>query len=905
MTTKPLTLFLFGAPRLERDGRPLQMDTRKAIALLAYLALNDQPFRRDTLAAVFWPNLDQSRARAALRRTLTPLNKALGSDALLATRETIALNPDYPLWVDARVFQRRVAEPRAHGHSETEACARCREPFAEAVRLYRDDFMAGFTLRNSGEFDEWQFFQAEALRRDLSRALERLVQLDTAASNFDKAIEHARRWLALDSLHEPAHRSLMQLYAASGQRTAALRQYRTCVRILDDELGVPPLEETTALYERILEQRTTAAERPQTTAGRRRPVVSRQPSQLPVVGRETEFAALLGVYSAARQDGQLVVIEGEAGIGKTRLAKALVDHARQAGAAVVSARCFEGETGFAYGPLVTALRALINTLRATDGAAQLPPPLRSEASRLLPELADGPDAIPAPAPLDSPGAQSRFYESIRQLLGVLASGDPPGVLFFDDLNWADAATLDLLTYLIRRLAGQRLLVLATWRSELVPVDHRLREMVSEARRAARGLEVSLGRLSVADVQALVEQAIDAVDARQEIAARLYAETEGVPFFVVEFLRAVQADSLSLGSPDWTVPNTVRDLLQSRLAHLSAAGSQLLSTAAVIGRSFSFDVLQAASGRSGEETIGGLEQALARGLIAEVAGGEAGGALVYDFNHEQMRKLVYEQTSLARRRLLHRRVAAALARRSGNHARIARHYQQAADEPRAAEHFLLAADQSRAAYANLEALEHYQAALALGHPDSARLHEAIADVQTLLGDYLAAVRHYETAAAHLETDEAALARIEHKLGAVYLRSGGWDLAESHFQSALEMYERQERTPDQARLRVDWSQAAHRRGDAARAQELARAALALAEQGGDPHGLAQAYNMLGILAKHAGDDEAARTHLQRSRALAEELDVAAARIAALNNLALVYGAGGEPEAALELAEEALRL
>lgn len=270
--------------------------------------------------------------------------------------------------------------------------------------------------------------------------------------------------------------------------------------------------------------------------------------------------------------------------------------------------------------------------------------------------------------------------------------------------------------------------------------------------------------------------------------------------------------------------------------------------------------------------------------------------------------MYEQTSLGRRRLLHGRVADALAQRvrgTADVSQIARHYRLAAQEPRAADYYLRAGDQARAVYANTEAVEHYQAALALGHADVSRLHEAMGDVQTLCAAYPEALHHYEAAAARFDPDTVDLARIEHKLGTVYLRSSGWDLAESHFQSALRMYERLERKPEQARLRVDWSQAAYRRGDSDRAQALAHAALALAEQSGDPHGLAQVHNMLGILANHAGDFESAREHLQDSLALAEKLEVAAARVAALNNLALVCGAGGDTEQALGLAAEALRL
>ncbi|HEX6387464.1 MAG TPA: BTAD domain-containing putative transcriptional regulator, partial [Anaerolineae bacterium] len=246
-----IALYLLGSPRLERNGTPVELDTRKAMALLAYLVVTGEGHTRDALAALLWPELDESRARAALRRTLSPLRQALGKKGLHITREAVAIHPDGGIWTDVTEFRRLLAEPRTHGHPPDELCPRCLEPLRQAAELYRDDFLAGFGLRDSVNFDEWQYFQSESLRRDFAGALEKLARGYSARGDFEPAIGYARRWLALDPLREEAHRQLMQLYAWAGQRPAALRQYRECVRILEEELGVPPLPETTALYERI------------------------------------------------------------------------------------------------------------------------------------------------------------------------------------------------------------------------------------------------------------------------------------------------------------------------------------------------------------------------------------------------------------------------------------------------------------------------------------------------------------------------------------------------------------------------------------------------------------------------------------------------------------------------------
>jgi DNA-binding SARP family transcriptional activator len=248
-----LALFLLGPPGIEREGIPITVDTRKAIALITYLAITRQRHSRDALATLLWPEYDQTNARGALRRTLSTLNKALAGDWLEIERESIGISIKSNLWLDVDNFNSLLADCRTHGHPPGELCTACVNPLTEAAGLYHDHFMAGFSLRDSPNFDDWQFYQADGLRRDLAATLERLAYGYGAMADFKLATGYGRRWLALDRLHEPAHRLLMQLYAWAGQRNAALHQYRECVQILEQELGVAPLEATTHLYLAIKE----------------------------------------------------------------------------------------------------------------------------------------------------------------------------------------------------------------------------------------------------------------------------------------------------------------------------------------------------------------------------------------------------------------------------------------------------------------------------------------------------------------------------------------------------------------------------------------------------------------------------------------------------------------------------
>jgi WD40 repeat protein/DNA-binding SARP family transcriptional activator len=245
-----LKLFLLGPPRLERDGEPLEIDARKSLALLAYLAVTEQSHTREALATLLWPEAEPGRGRAILRRNLSVLRKTLAGEGLTVSRDTIGIDPD-AAWLDVKRFRHLLQTWKTHEHPLDDVCPDCLSDLSQAIQLYNGDFLEGFTLRDSVNFDDWQFFEAESLRQELASALERLVRGHSTRGQHKVAIPHARRWVALDPLHEPAHRHLMEAYAGAGQHAAALRQYQDCTRVLDRELGLPPGPEITALYRRI------------------------------------------------------------------------------------------------------------------------------------------------------------------------------------------------------------------------------------------------------------------------------------------------------------------------------------------------------------------------------------------------------------------------------------------------------------------------------------------------------------------------------------------------------------------------------------------------------------------------------------------------------------------------------
>ena len=342
MTT--CNFYLFGPPRLTCNGKNIAINLRKASALLAYLAVNPQPHSRDALATLLWPDKESRIARANLRRTLYDLAQQLmngGVQLIESTEETVRLMPDAALWIDVAAFQQHLAQYLPPTPT-TPVAPSALDALTRAAELYADDFMAGFTLPDAPAFDDWQFFQREALRQQYSALLATLVATYAARRNYDQAIHYARRWSQLDLLEEAVHRQLMSLYAQAGQIAAAVRQYDECVHLLQQELEAPPAEETTALFEAIRTRRFPLPGKPTREPAlpgqtdkrmlarivpteREPPAIHPVPpihnlpmSTTPFIGRTQELAELLRRLEDPAC--QLLTLIGPGGIGKTRLA---------------------------------------------------------------------------------------------------------------------------------------------------------------------------------------------------------------------------------------------------------------------------------------------------------------------------------------------------------------------------------------------------------------------------------------------------------------------------------------------------------------------------------------------------------------------------------------------------------
>ena len=307
-----LTLQLFGAPVLHRDGNQIPLTRRKAMALLSYLAVTRSRHHRETLAALLWPESDATAAYSALRNVLWILRQTPLTDIVRSDRSTVALIDCEKLKVDVNRFRDLTLDCPDRSHGLVEVCAECEPLLNEAVHLWGGSFMSGFTVANSVRFDDWQFAEGEALRRELTETLDRMIEYYCSIEDWAAAARYARQWLQVDALNELGYRRLMQALASQGKRSEALQAFDECTRVLTAELGLSPQESTTELAAKIRTTQGTVA-----SGTKSRP--HRLPRTLvPIIGRReiaTQLESLL-----LEESSRFMTLVGLGGSGKTSLA---------------------------------------------------------------------------------------------------------------------------------------------------------------------------------------------------------------------------------------------------------------------------------------------------------------------------------------------------------------------------------------------------------------------------------------------------------------------------------------------------------------------------------------------------------------------------------------------------------
>src|SRR3989449_1508191 len=414
-----LRLAVLGTPEVFHDGSRLTFALRKALALLLYLAVEGGMHSRSKLAALLWPDSEPADARKTLRNALTLLRHLLADASpaqhshLLSEHELLGLHPQAPLELDLEVVQQvyRAAQRHSTLPAEPQRAALVAE-FQQALVLVRGPFLDGFWLGEESPFDEWVQASQQQWQVRVQLLCERLSAFQEAGGELEQARATLTRWLALDPLSEEASRRLMRVHLALGDPSAALQVYATCRARLAEELQVKPSAETVALAAHIRESSSRSRGN-----SRSRPSMaeSRPPTELvvPLVGRAAAFSQLVRSFQQVRQgQPQAMLVVGEAGIGKTRLAGEVVAWAWAQGAAVLGGQAFEVGGRLPYQPLVEAVRPRLEEENAPEDL--LDDLWLAELSRLLPELRVRYPDLPAPT-RDELVARARLFEAVARL----------------------------------------------------------------------------------------------------------------------------------------------------------------------------------------------------------------------------------------------------------------------------------------------------------------------------------------------------------------------------------------------------------------------------------------------------------------------------------------------------------
>ncbi len=645
----------------------------KAAALLAYLILHrSQHTRRDAVAFALWPDDEEAKARANLRRHIALLSGAMPANEppfFLVDQNTIRWNAFYDATVDVCEFERYGALP-------SEA--------ANAVALYGGDLLPD-------SYEEWLLPERERLRDVQTANLERLSRRLRLDGDYPNAILVAKRLLEHDPWREDAVRYMMSLRYESGDRAGALQEYERFASRLHTEMQVLPMPETVARHDAIARNETAVS----TDEGTRtRPLAE----AMPFVGRSDELIRLSECWTRAmRGHGRIVFLTGEAGIGKTRLSTEFGHLVESQGGRIIF-----GTTTF---PEVVPYQAVVEALRCAlpmIGALNLKSVWAAAAATVLPELREIYKNLPQISALESKREQARLFEAMWRCLEGAAQIRPLLVIL-EDLHWAAQASVAFLDYIAGRLAAVPIVILITYRSNEVGVSHPLRAFRRRIQLEDRSTGIPLSGLSVSDVEQFIDKNV-AAPRLDGFPKRAHALSDGNPFFLCELVR----ESISSGSAAPVLPESLQRAIAARVTRLTEEARPIFDVASVVGQAFTTEILAAAGGFDEHDVVKCVDELLDLRLVRVAA--HRSGDRPYDlaFSHELIQAHVYAAIPPSTQRKLHRRIANVIEEihpdRQVSLARdLAAHFDLGGEPQRAAAHYYAWAQTAVEMHADDEAL----------------------------------------------------------------------------------------------------------------------------------------------------------------------------------------------------------
>jgi DNA-binding SARP family transcriptional activator len=688
-----------------RDGdQAVALAGGRQRALLALLVVNaNETVSTDRIVEELWGEQSPPTAPKVIQNQVSQLRRGLGDGLLVTDGSGYRLRVD-PGSLDVDRFEELLAQGRSaleRGDAESAA-----DLLRASLALWRGTPLADVAFE--------PFAQAEIARLEERRlvAVEERIEADLMLGRHDDLVGELEALIAKNSLRERLRAQLMLALYRSGRQSEALAAYQDARNRLVEELGIEPGRPLRNLHQAILNQ-DPGLDLPPVAES---PVEGRRGA---FVGREAELAALLGGLEDAIADhGGLVLLVGEPGAGKSRLAEETIAQARARGVEVLVGHCWEAGGAPAYWPWVQSLRAYVrdadpSALREQLGGGA------ADLAQILPELRQTFRDLPELPSLQSEGARFSLFDATVEFLRR-ASEVQPILLFIDDLHGADVPSLLLLRFLARELGSMRMLVVAAYRDVDPVPGGPLNETIGDLVRHPVATSLKLTGLTKPEVAEYVDLTASEI-ASPELIAALHNETEGNPLFVVETVRLIAIEGVrESDQAEVAIPESVHAVIARRLAHLSDECNRLLVLAAVLGRDFSLDALARLGGVSQEELLDVLDEAMTARVVSEVPG--APGRL--RFTHVLIRDTLYEGLTTVRRIRLHRAAIEALEALYGDEpgpqlAELAHHAIAGSEFAKAVDYARRAGDRAFEHLAYEEAARLYEAALealTFGDPD---------------------------------------------------------------------------------------------------------------------------------------------------------------------------------------------
>ncbi|HEY76368.1 MAG TPA: tetratricopeptide repeat protein [Thermoflexia bacterium] len=843
---------------------------------MAYLFLHhNRPLPRDRLAGTFWPGRPDAAARRALSQALWQIRRTLGpaADRLEAGQETVVLSLKEDDWIDVEAF-RDLCTPRPSTSSLEEA-----HRLQEAIGLYRGDLLEAI-------YDDWALLERERLREIYLGALERLIILYKQWKEYGRALTYAQQLAAADPLREKAHRELMRLYHLVGRSQAALEQYSRLCELLDRELGIEPTSVTTALAREIANQANLAPSHlPMARAAPPVPLLEER-VPIPLVGRREERALLLSYLDAAiGGHGGIVLVEGEAGVGKTRLLQEIAQDALWRGVQVLWGESVEGTPAYPYHPLVKALLVALSPLRVEQLAALVEEVWLCEVSRLIPQLSTWLPDLPPPTPLEPDQEQARFLEALARILRGL-SQIAPYLLILEDLHWADEDTLTALAYLAPRLEQTRLLIIASHRQGQIREEPGRWQAFQALDRATGGRRLLLRRLNQEETTELVQRSLGLSTPAPIFGERIHRESEGNPLFILETLRTLYSEGLLYQDESGTwhtpwdetttdyaeipLPPTVEQVIWQRLTRLDDDAWTVLRGAAVLGQEATFRLLQSTTRLPQGRLLSALDELRRRYVLVETPAG-------YRFSHEKIRQVIYTGMDEESQRGLHQRAAYALEAAVPHQVvALAFHFEQGGVWAEALRYHRQAAEQATAAQAYAVAARHYERALALADrvdlPNEERfdLLGACETTMSVLGRRRDQMVCLERMARLAHNDPRRLAEVYHRRARMLVQTSRYSEAEEAAREAIRLAQEADDPLAEARARIAFGTALGIQGKRSPAIDHLQAAADIGRLLGDRRIEADAHALLSSLFLTANEHGPARLHAEAALGLYEAIN-----------------------------------